>query len=272
MSAEVKILKETIVDQVDSNSGTMYQVPALEVKGVSKYFEGTAPPVVDNLSCSFAPGQVCAIIGPSGGGKSVLLKILAGVLQPERGEVFIEGGSLVENPQLISRVSLMFQEGALFDSMTVFENVAFPFSKAGSSFFSLSSYERKNVSGYVSDIISYLGLAKAASKYPAQLSGGMRRRASLARALVTKPDILLLDDPTSGLDPVASSVIMKLISELCSEYRPTTLIVSHDLRRLLPISERTLFITDGKIVFDGVPGELLRASGRVESFVRCRFC
>jgi phospholipid/cholesterol/gamma-HCH transport system ATP-binding protein len=260
------------VNQVDSNSGTMYQVPALEVRGVSKYFDGADSPVIEDLSFSIKPGQICAIIGPSGGGKSVLLKILGGVLHPERGDVLVEGSSLLLNPTLSARVSLMFQEGALFDSMTVFENVAFPFSKAGSSFFSLSVNEREKVSQRVSDIISYLGLSKAASKYPAQLSGGMRRRASLARALVTKPDILLLDDPTSGLDPVASSVIMKLIAELCSEYRPTTLVVSHDLRRLLPISERTLFLQDGKIVFDGLPGQLLRASGRVESFVRCRFC
>jgi phospholipid/cholesterol/gamma-HCH transport system ATP-binding protein len=124
----------------------------------------------------------------------------------------------------------------------------------------------------VSYILARVGLTKAAYKMPGQLSGGMRRRVSLARALVARPKILLLDDPTSGLDPVASSVIMDLIAELHNEYKPTTFLVSHDLRRLLPVVERILALFEGTIVFDGTLGDLANsAPSFVRSFVSCRY-
>jgi len=169
-------------------------------------------------------------------------------------------------------VGLMFQEGALFDSMSVFDNIAFPLVGGKVPTGSLPVAQRREVRDKVSDILARVGLSNAAFKMPGQLSGGMRRRVSLARALVGRPRILLLDDPTSGLDPVASSVIMGLIVQLHREYNPTTVMVSHDLRRLIPVVDRVLALFDGAIAFDGTVDELTHvAPAFVRSFVACRY-
>jgi phospholipid/cholesterol/gamma-HCH transport system ATP-binding protein len=166
----------------------------------------------------------------------------------------------------------MFQEGALFDSLSVYDNVAFPLVGGRVPTNRLPRHLREDVCLKVSEILARVGLTKAAYKMSGQLSGGMRRRVSLARALVARPKILLLDDPTSGLDPVVSRVIMDLIVELHSEYRPITFLVSHDLRRLLPVVERVLALFDGRIVFDGTVGDLaISAPAFVRSFVACRY-
>jgi phospholipid/cholesterol/gamma-HCH transport system ATP-binding protein len=166
----------------------------------------------------------------------------------------------------------MFQEGALFDSLSVYDNVAFPLVGGRVPTNALPREQREDVCAKVSDILARVGLTRAAYKMSGQLSGGMRRRVSLARALVARPKILLLDDPTSGLDPVASSVIMDLIVDLHQEYKPTTFLVSHDLRRLLPVVERILALFDGTIVFDGSLQDLTQnAPAFVRSFVSCRF-
>lgn len=223
-------------------------------------------PVLQGVTFALKPASVNGLIGPSGGGKSVLLKIIAHTCKCEYGSVvFDKGCSLAD-------VGLMFQEGALFDSMSVYDNIAFPLVGGKVPTNSLRKELRESVCEKVSEILARVGLTKAAYKMPGQLSGGMRRRVSLARALVGRPRILLLDDPTSGLDPVASSVIMDLIIELHREYQPTTVLVSHDLRRLLPCVERILGLFDGTIAFDGTMTELATAAPAfVRSFVSCRF-
>ena len=221
--------------------------------------------ILEGVTFSLKDASFTGLIGPSGGGKSVLLKIIAQTCRSEHGSVSI--GSCE-----IQDIALMFQEGALFDSLSVYDNVAFPLVGGRVPTNSLCRIEREAVCDKVSEILARVGLLKAAYKLPGQISGGMRRRTSLARALVSKPKVLLLDDPTSGLDPVASSVIMDLISELHREYRPTTLVVSHDLRRLLPCVERVLALFHGRIVFDGTLDELKKHAARdVRSFVECRF-
>lgn len=222
--------------------------------------------VLQGVSFALKPESINGLIGPSGGGKSVLLKIIANTCKCEYGSViFDQGCSLAD-------VGLMFQEGALFDSMSVYDNVAFPLVGGKVPTNSLPEEIRTDVCNKVAEILSRVGLLKAAHKMPGQLSGGMRRRVSLARALVGRPRILLLDDPTSGLDPVASSVIMNLIVELHQEYKPTTVMVSHDLRRLLPAVERILCLFDGGIAFDGSLMELSQsAPAFVRSFVSCRY-
>jgi phospholipid/cholesterol/gamma-HCH transport system ATP-binding protein len=205
--------------------------------------------VLDGVSFELPDAVLAGMIGPSGGGKSVLLKIIGEVLAPQQGAVIHEGVCQ-------ESLSLMFQEGALFDSLSVFDNVAFPLVSGRVPTYTLDSATQEQVRAAVSEILARVGLSKAAHKVPAQLSGGMRRRVALARALVSRPKLLLLDDPTAGLDPVASSVIMSLIVELYNEYRPTTIIVSHDLRRLLPIVNRILALFDGYIGFDGTLAEL----------------
>lgn len=205
--------------------------------------------VLDGVSFQLPAESLVGLIGPSGGGKSTLLKIIGQVLQPDSGTVDLHSDRL-------ETLSLMFQEGALFDSLTVFDNIAFPLVGGRVPTYTLSKSKQEEVRAHVSDILRHVGLTKAAAKVPAQLSGGMRRRVALARALVARPKLLLLDDPTAGLDPVASSVIMNLIVDLYHEYRPTTVIVSHDLRRLLPVVDRLLALFDGRITFDGPVSEL----------------
>ena len=223
-------------------------------------------PVLQGVSFALKPESINGLIGPSGGGKSVLLKIIAHTCKCEYGSVIFDKGCSLAD------VGLMFQEGALFDSMSVYDNVAFPLVGGKVPTNSLPEEIRTEVCAKVAEILSRVGLLKAAYKMPGQLSGGMRRRVSLARALVGRPRILLLDDPTSGLDPVSSSVIMDLIVELHREYQPTTVLVSHDLRRLLPAVERVLALFDGTIAFDGSVADLAQsAPAFVRSFVSCRY-
>jgi phospholipid/cholesterol/gamma-HCH transport system ATP-binding protein len=236
----------------------------LEVRNIVRAFGGKQ--VLKGVSFSLASESITGLIGPSGGGKSVLMKIIAATCRTDSGDV--ELGDECS----LSDVGLMFQEGALFDSFSVYDNVAFPLVGGKVPTSMLPENVREQVCAKVSEILARVGLSKAAWKMPGQISGGMRRRASLARALVGRPKILLLDDPTSGLDPVASSVIMDLIVELHKEYKPTTMMVSHDLRRLLPSVDRVLALFDGRITFDGAREEVKRtAPVPVRSFISCRY-
>ena len=217
------------------------------------------------VSFDLKPGTITGLIGPGGCGKSTLMKILGGVLAPDSGNVFDSRG-------IRERSGLMFQEGALFDSLNVLDNVAFSLVSGRVPVQTLASEERDKVAENSLQILSRVGLSQAAKKMPAQLIGGMRRRVSLARALVSKPKLLLLDDPTFGLDPVASSVIIGLIADLHREYLPTTLIVSQDLRRLLPMVDTIVAVFDGKVRFIGSLKQLRDFdSPTIKHFVSCRF-
>lgn len=243
----------------------------LATRNLTKTFPNNA--VLRNLSLELHPGRVVGLIGPSGGGKSLLLKILAGIMPPTQGEVvFPERDTADTADDASSFISLMFQEGALFDSQTVFDNVAFPLVRGRVPTANLSKEERGRIRERVRFLLSRVGLLAASEKYPAQLSGGMRRRLSLARALATEPSYLLLDDPTCGLDPVASSVIMELIGESYQANHPGVLMVSHDLRRLLPAVEEVWCLFGGKLVFIGPVRELsTQAPEEVLRFVSCRY-
>lgn len=214
--------------------------------------------VLKDVSFSLKKGTITGLIGPSGAGKSVLCKMMGGVLKPD-------GGVLRLSNLKQTQISLMFQEGALFDSFSVFDNVAFPLIHGAKSV-SLEVAEK------VYNILARVGLSKAVNKFPAQLSGGMRRRVSLARALVSAPELVILDDPTCGLDPVASGVIMELILELQRENDYTVVIVSQDLRRLIPSVQTLLALFHGKIVFDGSL-ERLKTETQTEilHFINCRY-
>jgi phospholipid/cholesterol/gamma-HCH transport system ATP-binding protein len=244
----------------------------LEVIDIWKSF-GTKE-VLRGVSFAIPPGTIAGMIGPSGSGKSVLMKIIGHGARYDRGQVNYGDCEMCD-------VDLMFQEGALFDSLSVYDNVAFPLVHGDVPTVNLSRARRDEVHPKIEEILSRVGLTKAAWKMPGQISGGMRRRVSLARALVSRPKILLLDDPTSGLDPVASSVIMDLIVELHREYNPTTLMASHDLRRLLPVCDHLFALFEGQIVFSGTL-EMLNKSEfaeqpdpelalQVRRFAACRY-
>lgn len=220
-------------------------------------------PILQGVSVGFAPQRITGLIGPSGGGKSTLLKVLAGVLPPDPGKAVRKEGETI---------SLLFQEGALFDSLTAIDNVVFPLTNGKVPIQSVEFERREEVFNKAKNILERVGLGKALNKLPGQLSGGMRRRLALARALVTYPKILLLDDPTSGLDPVASSVIMKLIEEIHQEFLPTTIIVSQDLRRLIPVSQDLVTLDAGKVVYAGPTPEFPNlAPENMKHFVHCRY-
>jgi phospholipid/cholesterol/gamma-HCH transport system ATP-binding protein len=241
----------------------MYQIEQLEMSFQKNH-------VLRGVSFSLPKASCVGLIGPSGSGKSVLLKILAGILTPDSGAINTTGSASTTNQQ----VGFLFQEGALFDSMTVLENVTFPLLQGFPGQHSESnprcSYDEAVERGYA--VLKQVGLASSYEKFPGQLSGGMRRRLGLARAIVHKPNLVLLDDPTAGLDPVAANVIMDLIAALFAEYRPTLLIVSHDLRRLLPRVERVLALFDGKLVGDYPVSQLESQSApHVKTFIETRF-
>jgi len=240
---------------------TARQVFMITVADIFKSYGSSE--VLRGVSFRIEGPKIAALIGPSGSGKSTLLKILAGVISADQGEVQISLGA---------KVSFMFQEGALFDSFSVFDNVAFPLVRGKVPAAILPRHQKGQVAEKVFSILDKVGLGAAGRKYPAQLSGGMKRRLSLARALVTEPDLLFLDDPTFGLDPVASSVILDLIVKIQQESQGTVIIASHDLRRLLPISEKILALFEGRIVFEGTLEQLRYCDNRtLKHFVECRF-
>ncbi len=237
---------------------------------IRKYFDGRA--VLNGVSFQIAPGELIGLVGPSGGGKSVLLKTLGGVFPPDEGKIeYFYGQADSAKP----RIGFLFQEGALFDSMTVIENVAFPLltqhdTVAGAPLAvhcsRTESYERAY------KILDEVGLAPAAQKLPGQLSGGMRRRVGIARALVAEPELVLLDDPTGGLDPVAATVIIDLILELHGHYAPAVVIASHDIRRVLPRVDRVFCLFDGQLTGDCSPRKLPDvARPEIISFLSTRF-
>ncbi|MGA1191408.1 MAG: ABC transporter ATP-binding protein [Bdellovibrionota bacterium] len=250
------------MDEVGQVSESAAEV-VLEANNLVQRFDTLR--VLSNVHLQLFRGEIVGLIGPSGGGKSVLLKTLANVLQPTEGDVHHFLGEC-------GAVSFMFQEGALFDSVSVLDNVAFPLIGGRVPCSNLKEEEKARVSQLVGAILEKVGLFRHGHKFPAQLSGGMRRRVSLARALVNEPEIALLDDPTSGLDPVASSVIMALIKSLHKSLGTSMVLVSHDLRRLLPVCSRIVGLFDGKIVFDGTLDALRTdANEEVRHFVSCRY-
>jgi phospholipid/cholesterol/gamma-HCH transport system ATP-binding protein len=231
----------------------------ITVKNVEKFFQDKQ--VLSDVTFSLAPGEFVGLFGPSGSGKSVLLKILGNFLSPDAGEITF--GSEME-------VGFLFQEGALFDSLSVIENVAFPLLEQPDKIGNLST--KSEIFERAFAILEQVGLKAAYNKVPGQLSGGMRRRVGIARALISNPALVLLDDPTGGLDPVAATVMIDLIKALHAEYQPTVVLVSHDIRRLIPSVTRMIGLFDGEIACDMPTAELKAKAGEeVLKFLSTRY-
>ena len=218
----------------------------IETRNIRKSFGGQI--VLEGLSLRIETGEAVAIIGRSGCGKSILLKHLIGLLTPDEGQVLINGqeiGHLNERQLLEVRrqFGLLFQSAALFDSLTVFENVAFPLNRQGT----LSTLE---IAARVEEALDMVELPGAGAKKPAELSGGMRKRVGLARAIVYRPQILLYDEPTTGLDPIVSDSIDKMIKRICDQLKATTVVVTHDMRSVRAIAQRVLLMHQGRIYAD----------------------
>jgi phospholipid/cholesterol/gamma-HCH transport system ATP-binding protein len=203
-------------------------------------------------------GETLVIIGRSGGGKSVLLKNLIGLMQPDSGEVWIDGQNITGMNEralgkIREKVGILFQGAALFDSMTVAENIAFPLREAGER-------NRQTVGQKVHEMLEVMELQGQEEKMPVALSGGMKKRVGLARAIVRRPSCVLYDEPTSGLDPVVSDSINHLIRRLQERYGVTSIVVTHDMKSAFDVADHIAYLHGGRIYFYGTPAELQSSS------------
>ncbi len=206
-------------------------------------------PVLNGLNVSFADDTITVVLGPSGTGKSVLIKHLIGLMFPDSGEILVHGESVpkMTMPQLLRmrrRIGVLFQDGALFGSMNVFDNVAFPLRQH-------TDYSEARIQETVSQRLTDVGLADAMYDMPSQLSGGMRKRAGFARALVMEPDIVIFDEPDSGLDPVRTALLCELIQEMHEQLGGTYLVVTHDIASARRFGEVIALLWRGRIVEAG---------------------
>lgn len=240
--------------------------PRVKLRDVHKSFAGRA--VLRNVDLDVAAGESVAIIGGSGTGKSVLLKHVIGLLRPDSGTIEIDGVSWAslggrEVTQQRRHFGMAFQEGALFDSMTVRENVAFPLRRAGTP----PGETRRRVE----ECLQLVRLDGAGDKLPAELSGGMRRRVGFARAIALGPEILLFDEPNTGLDPVIKAVIDELIVSLRESLGATVITITHDMRSAFRIADRIGMLLDGRILTIGTPDEIRASTDeRIQQFITGR--
>jgi phospholipid/cholesterol/gamma-HCH transport system ATP-binding protein len=224
----------------------------LKMRGIKKSFGDQV--VLRGVDLDVRRGEVLVLLGGSGGGKSVLMKHMVGLLQPDEGTVTLEGkviSDLSERELSWARkkISIMFQGGALFDSMTVAENIAFPMQEAGVR-------DRDELFRRVSEALKIVHLEGQEDKMPAALSGGMRKRVALARAVVEEPCCVLYDEPHAGLDPVTGDSIDRLIRDLAKEHGITNVVITHEMRSAFRIADRLVFMKDGLIYWEGTPDEL----------------
>ena len=256
--------------------------PVLAFSDVTLAFDG--PPVLQNITFSVAPVETRILLGPAGVGKSVLLKLANGLLQPDAGSVLLFGEDISHMPEemlfpLRTRTGMVFQEGALFDSLTVRDNIAYQLIQ--------EQIPDDEIDVRVREALRFVELERTFDLFPASLSGGMRRRVAIARALIHKPDLLLYDSPTGGLDPVTSTTIIELIVKQRDVYRTPSVLVTHRLQdaftlcthrfdpqsgRMVPLpkgqtdsSTTFLMLSEGNLIFDGSLAELI---GSQDPFVR----
>lgn len=219
----------------------------IEIKGLSKSFNGRV--VLDDISANFQQGKTNMVIGGSGTGKSVLLKCMIGILVPERGKVLYDGRDFLKAHQDVVKeirreMGVLFQGGALFDSKSVLENVRFPLDTLTSQ-----TLEEKNAQAML--CLQRVGLESAALLMPSEISGGMKKRVGIARAIVMNPKYLFCDEPNSGLDPLTAVKIDYLIQEITQEYHMTTVVISHDMNSVMRMGESIIFLKDGKKIWEG---------------------
>jgi len=227
----------------------------IEIKNISKKFDEKI--VLKNISFVFETGKTNLILGRSGAGKTILLKIITGLIEPDEGEVFFDNRNFTrmnfkERKKIRNEFGTIFQFGALFDYMTVLENVIFPLNMLTS----LSKNEKIERAIFC---LKRVNLVNVENLYPSEISGGMRKRVAIARAIVLNPKYLFCDEPTSGLDPYTASVIDNLIKEITEEYKITTIINTHDMNSVLSIGEKILFLADGEKVWEGNKHNILHS-------------
>ncbi len=224
----------------------------IEILDLKKKFNNNL--VLNGLSLKVQTGQTCVIIGRSGCGKSVLLKHIVGLLRPDSGRVLVDGKEVaamkeLELTKLRSKISMVFQGGALFDSMNVAENVGF-------GLFEHTHIDQKEILERVEESLSLVGLGGIGNLMPSELSGGMKKRVALARAICIKPEILLYDEPTTGIDPITAASINELIRSLHDKLKVTSFVVTHDMKSAYHIADKIAMMYKGRIVLEGTPEQI----------------
>ncbi len=229
----------------------------IQIRDLQKHFGSQH--VLKGIDLDFERGKTNIVIGGSGQGKSVLMKHLMGLLQPDSGQIYVDGEDIVGlNDVAIAKVQrkfgMVFQYAALFDSLNVVENIAFPLTER-------YRLPRSEILDRVRDLLKRLDLTLPGieQKFPAELSGGMRKRVGLARALIDRPEILLYDEPTTGLDPIATKNVDEMIRRTAEDFGVTSVVISHDMASTFRIADRIAMLYQGKIIACGTPAELLAA-------------
>lgn len=216
---------------------------SIEVKNLTKTFDDRK--VIDDISFKVNDGEILAIVGFSGSGKSTVLKLICGLIPYDDGEIITSEGD----------IAMVFQYSALFDSLNVADNISFALHERKDL---RKKYTEEQIRKIVSEKLEMVGLRGIESKFPSELSGGMQKRVSFARAIVTKPNTILYDEPTAGLDPMSSTLIEDYIVSLKHEINAASIVVTHQMSTITRTADRVIMLYDGKIVFEGTPEELLR--------------
>ncbi len=216
---------------------------SIEVKNLIKKFDDKT--VINDISFKVDDGEVLAIVGFSGSGKSTVLKLICGLIPYDNGEIITSEGD----------IAMVFQYSALFDSLDVADNIAFALKERKDL---RKKYTEQEIRKIVSEKLELVGLKGIESKFPSELSGGMQKRVSFARAIVTKPNTILYDEPTAGLDPMSSTLIEDYIVRLKHEINAASIVVTHQMSTITRTADRVIMLYDGKIVFEGTPAELLK--------------
>ena len=235
--------------------------PIIEFKNVSKSFGDKQ--VIDRISFEVYPGETFCIVGGSGAGKSVTLKLLLGLMPIDEGQVFFKGQPISEFTEhqlnkIRQEFGMVFQGSALFDSLTIYDNIAYPLVER-------RRYSEDEIDKRVAEMLDVVGLHQVEDLYPADLSGGMRKRVGLARALAAHPQVILYDEPTAGLDPANVNRIDKLILGLQKNYQVTSLLVTHNMPSVFAVADRVVLLYDRKIAFSGTLPEFKNSKDPVVS-------
>jgi phospholipid/cholesterol/gamma-HCH transport system ATP-binding protein len=241
--------------------------PFIELRGVCKRFGKQE--ILRGIDLSLYHGETLVIIGPSGEGKTVMMKHIIGLIRPDEGDVFVDGIKVNglrerEMAPIRQKVSMLFQNAALFDSMTVEDNVAFPLIEAGVK-------DKNEIKQRVREALEVVDLQDHMKKLPVNLSGGMRKRAGIARAIVGRSQCILYDEPTASLDPVGSDVIDQMILRMQRRFKVTSIVVTHDMKSLFKIADRVAMLRRGVIRFLGTPDELRQCQDKeIQDFIEGR--
>jgi len=226
-------------------------MPIIDIRNLHKSFGPKT--VFSGLNLQIEKGEARVIIGRSGEGKSVLLKHITGLMQPDSGEVVVNGRTLFKDKEALrwvrTNVAMVFQMAALFDSLTVYENVAFFWLENGGK-------TKGELDHMVAELLELVDLPNTQHLYPAELSGGMRKRVGLARALAAEPEIILYDEPTTGLDPVTSEVINELMIRANQRFNSTSIVITHDMKSAYTVGSNISMLYEGRIIFTGTPDEV----------------